>query len=39
MEEQKSNVLTDLYHGKFIPEYLLFTNAPEQPGNHHDHSP
>lgn len=33
MEEQKTNILTDLYHGKFIPEYLLFANAPEHPGN------
>lgn len=33
MDAQKCNVLTDLYHGKFIPEHLLFTNVPETPGN------
>ena len=33
MEEQKSNILIDLYHGKFIPEDLLFTNAPDSPEN------
>jgi len=33
MDHQRSNILTDLYHGNFIPEDLVFSNAPPNPGN------
>ena len=32
-QHQRTNILTDLYHGNFIPEDLLFSNAPYNSAN------